>query len=469
MVADGGYDPGSMPPAALTPDLRAAHRAVSPADLAFREAAVDDPRLLDGRTFDALRAPLFEYPLQGWPTFLGAEMKGALHAASLGVSRALQKIPERVFGDDWAAVARFYGMPSPAAAEICFTEPNALAGGMARGDFVLTADGFKCMEVNWSARIGGWETAPLVAAHLKIAPTAEFVRERGIAVGYTDTIRTLFLHVVGQARAAGLAADGELNVSIVREPGVPMGSAAFQAYLREEYARLRAELGGLAGEVRECYPEELQSAGGAIQLAGRPIEAVVEFNDATPRDVYRAFKANRLVLWNGPVARILSDKRNMALLSEGLEKGTFTAAEREAIRRHVPWTRIVATGRADFYGEEMAMRDLLLARREELVLKAGLSYGGKAVAIGDFTPAAAWRERVDAALARGDWIVQERLESLTYLYQSGERGCSPHDVIWGPFLFGDTYGGLFLRMQPKADRTVVNLTQTATEGCAFEV
>ncbi len=42
-------------------------------------------------------------------------------------------------------------------------------------------------------------------------------------------------------------------------------------------------------------------------------------------------------------------------------------------------------------------------------------------------------------------------------------------MIWGPFLFGETYGGVFLRMQPKADRTVVNLTQTATEGCAFEV
>src|SRR5436305_419071 len=120
---------------------------------------------------------------------------------------------------------------------------------------------------------------------LQIPPTAEFVRERGIAVGYTDTIRGLFVHVVGEARSAGLAADGELNVAIVREPGVAMGSAVFQAYLREEYARTRAALGGLAGEVRECYPEELLSAEGEIRLAGRRIEAVVEFNDTTPRDV----------------------------------------------------------------------------------------------------------------------------------------------------------------------------------------
>ncbi len=458
-----------MPTPPLSPDLRAAHRAISPQDLAFREAAKDDPRLLDRRTFDALRAPLFEYSLQSWPTFLGPETKAALHAASRGVCAALKKIPERVFGGDWAAIARFYGLPSAAAAEIYFTEPNAMAGGIARGDFILTADGFKCMEVNWSARIGGWETAPLVAAHMRIPATAELVERLGIAVACTNTLRALFTHVVGEARAAGLAADGELNVAIVRNSGSRMGSEAFQAHLREEYARTRAALGGLDGEVRECYPEDFASAGGEVRLAGRRIEAVIEFNDDTPKDVYRAFKANRLVLWNGPVMKILSDKRNMALLSEGLEKGSFEAAEREAIRRHVPWTRRVLPGRADFYGEEMAMRDLLLARREELVLKAAISFGGKAVAIGDFTPEAAWREMVDAALARGDWIVQERIESLPYLYQSGEHGCSPHDMIWGPFLFGETYGGVFLRMQPKADRTVVNLTQTATEGCAFEV
>lgn len=464
-----GSEAAMAPPTPLAADLRAAHRAISPEDLAFREVAKDDPRLLDRRTFDALRAPLFEYKLQSWPTFLGAATRDALHAASLGVCGALKKIPERVFGDDWAALARFYGLASPADAEIWFAEPNALAGGIARGDFLLTADGFKCMEVNWSARIGGWETAPLVAAHMGIAPTAEFVHGRGIAVRCTDTIRTLYLHVIGEARAAGLAADGQLNLAIVREPGHRMGSAVFQAFMREEYRKVRAELGGLDGDVRECYPEELQSAGGAIHLGGRRIDAVLEFNDATPRDVYRAFKARRLALWNGPVMRILSDKRNMALLSEGLEKGSFSPAEREAIRRHVPWTRIVAPGRADFYGEEMAMRDLLLSHREELVLKAAVSFGGKEVAIGDFTPGQVWREMVDAALARGGWIVQERLESLPYLYQSGEHGCSPHDMVWGPFLFGETYGGVFLRMQPKADRTVVNLTQTATEGCAFEV
>ncbi len=455
-------------PESWSKELRATHLGVSREDLRFREVAKDDPRFLDRRTFDPLRADLFEYALQSWPTFLGRPKRDELHAASRGVCGALKKIPERIFGNDWAAVAKFYDIASPAVAEIYFSPPNGLPAGIARGDFIDTADGFKCLEVNFSPRIGGWETAPLVAAHLAIPPTAEFVRSEGITVGYTDTIRLLFVHVVDEALAAGLAADGALHIAIVRIPDVPMGSAVFQAYLRAEYALLCRER-GLEGSVRECYPDELATADGAIYLAGARIDAMIEFNDVTPRDVYRAFKANKLVLFNGPVTRILSDKRNMALLSAGLESGAFDGADREAIRRHVPWTRQVLPGRADFYGEEMAMRDLLLTHREELVLKASLSYGGKAVAIGDFTAEREWREMVDAALARGDWIVQERVESLPYLYQSGDYGCSPQDMIWGPFLFGETYGGLFIRLQPKAARSVVNLTQTATEGCAIEV
>jgi len=458
-----------MPEPSWSEELRAAHLAVSPEDLAFREAARSDPRLLDRRTFEPLCADLFEYALQPWPTFLGAAKREELHRASLGVCGALKKIPERVFGNDFAAIARFYGLPSAEVAEIYFSEPNGLPAGIARGDFIHSADGFKCLEVNFSARIGGWETAPLVAAHMKIPPTAEFVASRGIAIACTNTIRRLFEHVIAGVLAAGLCGDGAMNVAIVREPGVPMGSPAFQAHLRDELAATCRAAGGLAGDVRECYPEELVSAQGRIHLGPRRIDALVEFNDGTPRDVYRAFKANRLVLFNGPLARILSDKRNVALLSEGLEKGSFEPAEREAIRRHVPWTRRVLPGRADFYGEEMAMRDLLLTRREELVLKEGQNYGGKGVAIGEFTPEANWRQMADAALARGGWVVQERVESLPYLYQSGDYGAAPSDMIWGPFLFGSTYGGLFLRLQPKAARGVVNLTQTATEGTAFEV
>ncbi len=325
------------------------------------------------------------------------------------------------------------------------------------------------MEFNVNPRLGGWETAPLVDLHSQIQPTAEFLRREGIPIRCTNTTRELSAHIIREALAAGLAADGTLNVVILRQSGLLKGKAAFQAYVRGEFAPACAEDGRIQGTITECYPEELQTLRGSLYLGTRRIEAVLELCQTTPSHVYRAFKGEKLVLFNGPMFPILSDKRNLALLSAGAEKGLFDAAERETIRHYIPWTRQALPGRAEFRGDEMAMRDLLVTHRDELVLKEAASYGGKGVAIGAFTPEAPWRELVDAALARGDSVVQERLDSLPYLYQHGEYGASPSDIIWGPFLFGRTYGGLFLRMQPKAARNVVNLTQEASEGTAFEV
>jgi hypothetical protein len=103
------------------------------------------------------------------------------------------------------------------------------------------------------------------------------------------------------------------------------------------------------------------------------------------------------------------------------------------------------------------------------VLKDADAFGGAGVVLGRFASAEEWRRTLDRALAEGDWVVQEILEFLPYLYQSGEYGCSIHDVIWGPFVFGDRYGGVVLRMQPKAAGGAVNLSLSATEGIVLEV
>jgi hypothetical protein len=130
----------------------------------------------------------------------------------------------------------------------------------------------------------------------------------------------------------------------------------------------------------------------------------------------------------------------------------------------------VSANKVRFRGEEVSLPDLLASsERSRLVLKEGRNYGGKGVFLGQVTPEARWEEVVRTALETGGWIVQERLESLSYLYQCGEYGCAPHDVIWGPFVCGDTYAGVCLRMQPKRVGGAVNLSLEATQGVVLEV
>jgi len=115
------------------------------------------------------------------------------------------------------------------------------------------------------------------------------------------------------------------------------------------------------------------------------------------------------------------------------------------------------------------LAELLAAEPARFVLKKGAGYGGAGVVLGTFASPERWRDALATALREGDWVVQETLESLPYLYQSGDYGCSIHDVIWGPFVFGQRYGGVVLRMQPAAAGGPVNLTLHATEGIVLEV
>jgi hypothetical protein len=169
------------------------------------------------------------------------------------------------------------------------------------------------------------------------------------------------------------------------------------------------------------------------------------------------------------VSRFLSDKRNLALLSEREGSPVFDDEERALLERHLPWTRRVENGEAIYRGERVSLLDFVSSRRESLVLKKARSRAGSDVVIGRFTSQEEW----DRVLARGaagnDWIVQDYVESRPYLYQNDEHGCSPHDVVWGPFVFGRTYSGTILRLQPKQLLGIVNLVRGATEGVLFEV
>jgi hypothetical protein len=91
------------------------------------------------------------------------------------------------------------------------------------------------------------------------------------------------------------------------------------------------------------------------------------------------------------------------------------------------------------------------------------------VVIGRLSSTNDWDAALAGALAAGDWIAQEHVESRPFLFQSGEQGCCPHDVVWGPFVFGAGYAGVILKVQPKPLGGVVNLWRGATEGVVFEV
>ncbi|HXO42675.1 MAG TPA: hypothetical protein VN999_14575, partial [Thermoanaerobaculia bacterium] len=159
---------------------QATHRGLSELDLRFREAARDSPELLDRAQFRLLGessegSKLLRFPVQPWPTFIGAEKLAEIRRVSIEVCRLLRGVPERIFKHDWVKLAEFYRLPSPALAEILFAPPTGADTALARGDLIETAAGFQCIEFNFSPSLAGWDSTIITNLQLAAPPTARFM------------------------------------------------------------------------------------------------------------------------------------------------------------------------------------------------------------------------------------------------------------------------------------------------------
>jgi len=461
----------------LLDEIWATHEDLSPLSCRFLEYVHEQPaamRAVDHRVAASLPdwARRYPYPLQPWPTFVDARKVRQIERATVGLTELVKSIPERLFGGDAGRISEFYGLQDELLTTLLLSPPNAIATSLARCDFVDDGSDWKCLELNFGANIGGWQERFFEQVCRSQPSTAAFLAREGARPRHRDPWRAVLSLVAREARRIGCATAGRLNVAVVVNPDqahfvgvVAAMNELFQEVLRESGAHR-------AGEVVICtYPDGLAARGGTLFHRDLPIGAVLESTEVlTPRDVFRCFKAGKVALFNGPVSGMLGDKRNLALLSRHEESDLFTAAERSVIRSHVPWSRAVADERTTYRGEAVRLLDFAAARRESLVLKPVGGAQGREVHLGRCTAPETWRRLLAAAAGTGEMLLQEYVASRPYLYQRGDQGCTPHQVIWGTFSFGAAYGGGFLRMLP-LDRGpgVINSARGATEGLIFEV
>ena len=128
----------------------------------------------------------------------------------------------------------------------------------------------------------------------------------------------------------------------------------------------------------------------------------------------------------------------------------FTGGELEAVRRHVPWTRKVREGKAEKGGADVDLLDYVRRNSGTLVLKPNDDYGGHGIYIGWNTTESAWEEALQAALADGDYLVQERVstarETFPALMDDGSVVYAEQLVDLDPLLFYGKVGSAFTRL-----------------------
>jgi hypothetical protein len=474
--------PHSTPPRgeALSPELRDAirstHEDLSPLAWRFLEHVRQHPeatQAIDYRRAEPLPdwAHRYPFPLQPWPTFVDARKLRQIELATVGLTELVKSIPQRFFGGQTRRIGEFYGVTDELLIRLLLSPPNAIAASFARCDFVDDGSDFRCLELNFGGNLGGWQARFFEAVCRAQPSTAAFLATERAQALHRDPWVTALSLVVAEGCRSGHDTAGCFNVAIAKPDQAD--SETIAAVIDDLWQEvLRASGTGCRGKAVICtYPHGLTARGGALFHQGLRINAVIEATALpTPRDVFLCFKGGTVGLFSGPVSGLLGDKRNLALLSMHEQSDLLTAAEREVVRRHVPWSRLVADERTTYRGESVRLLDLAAARRESLVLKPVDGSQGRNVHLGSRTTPGEWQRLLDQAAGTRQTLLQEYVASRPYLYQHGDPGCAPHQVIWGTFSLGGSYGGGFLRMLP-LDRGpgVINSARGATEGLIFEV
>jgi uncharacterized circularly permuted ATP-grasp superfamily protein len=171
---------------------------------------------------------------------------------------------------------------------------------------------------------------------------------------------------------------------------------------------------GVACEIVD--PRELEYRGGRL-VAGdfhitllykRVLLSELVAREGLDHAVMRAVRDGAVCMVNPFHCKILHKKASLAVLSDERNDALFSAEDREAIARHIPWTRRVEERRTVYDGQRVDLIPFVLGHRENLVLKSNDEYGGKGIVLGWETDQAAWERAVRAAL-EDPAVVQERV------------------------------------------------------------
>ena len=207
-----------------------------------------------------------------------------------------------------------------------------------------------------------------------------------------------------------------------------------------------------------CTPQQLQFKDNKLSVNGFEIDIVYKrllVNEYLPiiddyPAVFDAYKSHAICMVNSFRSKLIHKKALFAVLTDNKRSQLFSSSELQAIKSHVPWTRVVRSERTEYKGDEVDLLEFVLKNNERLVLKPNDDYGGHGITIGWNADASVWHAALEKALANGDYLVQERVptarETFPALTEDGKLEFAEQLVDLDPLLFNGRVGSAFTRL-----------------------
>jgi len=142
-------------------------------------------------------------------------------------------------------------------------------------------------------------------------------------------------------------------------------------------------------------------------------EFLIRFDLTHP--LVQAYRDRAVCVVNSFRSELAHKKAMFGLLTDETVTAKFPAAERKAIREHVPWTRLVAAAKTTYEDQTIDLPEFITQNREKLALKPNDDYSDQHTYFGWEMDSAGWERALKQAL-RSPYVVQERVQPVRSIF-----------------------------------------------------
>lgn len=326
----------------------------------------------------------------------------------------------------------------------------------ARLDSFLTDDAYSFVELNGESPAGIAYADAAYEIFSALPVMRRFAEEYDVRALYG---RGQMLDVLLRAHAEflGRKADHPPHIAIVDLKDVPT---------TQEFELFKEFFESQGHPSIICSPDALQFTDGRLRHDDFEIDIVykrllvnefIPIIDESPA-LLDAYRAGAFCLVNSFRSKLVHKKAIFSVLTDERHARLFSVPEREAIRKHVPWTRRVSAAKSDYFGQEIDLLEFIMAKRDRLVLKPNDDYGGAGIVLGWEVDGAAWSDAIRKATTE-PFIVQQRIGLPSESFPSWADGAlvfADRIVDTAPFVFQGAYAdGCLTRV---STASLVNVT-----------
>jgi hypothetical protein len=157
----------------------------------------------------------------------------------------------------------------------------------------------------------------------------------------------------------------------------------------------------------------------------------------------QAYKSHAILMVNNFRADLASKRTMFDLLTDAKLTAKFPAAERAAIKDFLPWTRLVAAGKATYKSQTVDLLEFIAKHRAKLILRPNDEGSEFHPIVGAQVDDAAWEKALRQA-QRSPWVVQEAVEQAHFVFPLLQYGSlMMKDMVTHlyPHLFGGQVHG----------------------------